>query len=111
MPGNAQTGPEPALGRLQPISGTRADGSSRWARKTTKGGFSGRFAASVYNEPPGEPPAHACGQEWLDRPVRLGDDREAYLRGNPLLKSLRVHPRFQQFLDAVAYRRKQRPPG
>jgi predicted RNA methylase len=46
--------------------------------------------------------------EWLDRAVRLGDDREAYLRRNPLLKSLRAHPRFQQILDAVAYRRKQR---
>ena len=46
--------------------------------------------------------------EWLDRAVRMGDDREEYLRRNPLLTNLRAHPRFQQILDAVAYRRKQR---
>jgi serine/threonine protein kinase/Tfp pilus assembly protein PilF len=47
--------------------------------------------------------------EWLDRAVRMGDDREDYLRRDPLLNSLRAHPRFQQILDAVAYRRQQRP--
>jgi hypothetical protein len=46
--------------------------------------------------------------EWSDRAVRMGDDREAYLRRNSLLKHLRAHPRFQQILDAVAYRRHQR---
>jgi tetratricopeptide (TPR) repeat protein len=46
--------------------------------------------------------------EWLDRAVRMGDDREAYLRRNPLLANLRTNPRFQQILDAVAYRRRQR---
>ena len=46
--------------------------------------------------------------EWLDRAVRMGDDREDYLRRNPLLTNLRAHPRFQQILDAVAYRRQQR---
>ena len=46
--------------------------------------------------------------EWLDRAVRTGDDREEYLRRNPLLTNLRMHPRFQQILDAVAYRRQQR---
>jgi hypothetical protein len=46
--------------------------------------------------------------EWLDRAVRMGDLREAYMRRNPLLTSLRNHPRFQQILDAVAYRRRQR---
>ena len=46
--------------------------------------------------------------EWLDRAVRMGDDRDAYLRRNPLLTNLRAHPRFQQILDAVAYRRQQR---
>jgi Tfp pilus assembly protein PilF len=46
--------------------------------------------------------------EWLDRGVRMGDDREEYLRRNPLLTQLREHPRFQQILDAVAYRRQQR---
>jgi serine/threonine protein kinase/Tfp pilus assembly protein PilF len=46
--------------------------------------------------------------QWLDRAVRMGDDREEYLRRNPLLTNLRSHPRFQQILDAVAYRRQQR---
>jgi serine/threonine protein kinase/Tfp pilus assembly protein PilF len=46
--------------------------------------------------------------EWLDRAVGMGDVREAYLRRNPLLTNLRAHPRFQQVLDAVAYRRQQR---
>ena len=45
---------------------------------------------------------------WLDRAARMGDDREDYLRRNPLLTNLRAHPRFQQILDAVAYRRQQR---
>ena len=45
---------------------------------------------------------------WLDRAVRLGDDREEYLRRNPLLQNLRAHPRFQQILDSVSYRRQQR---
>ena len=47
--------------------------------------------------------------EWLDRAVRMGDEREEYLRRNPLLTNLRQHPRFRQILDAVVYRRKQRP--
>ena len=48
--------------------------------------------------------------EWLDRAVRMGDDREDWLRWDPLLASIRDHPRFQQMLASVAYRRKQRPP-
>ncbi|MBI1786127.1 MAG: protein kinase [Acidobacteria bacterium] len=47
--------------------------------------------------------------EWLDRAVRLGDDREDWLRRDPLLASVRDHPRFQQILASVAYRRAQRP--
>ena len=46
--------------------------------------------------------------EWLDRAVRLGDDRDEYFRRNPLLVNIRSHPRFQEILDAVAYRRQQR---
>jgi tetratricopeptide (TPR) repeat protein len=46
--------------------------------------------------------------DWLDRAVRMGDDREEYFRRNPLLTSLRDHARFRQILDAVAYRRQQR---
>src|SRR6185503_8608515 len=46
--------------------------------------------------------------EWLDRAVRMGDDREDWLRRDPHLASLRKHPRFEQMLASVAYRRKQR---
>jgi tetratricopeptide (TPR) repeat protein len=46
--------------------------------------------------------------EWLDRAVRMGDDREDWLRRDPHLASLRSHPRFEQMLASVAYRRKQR---
>jgi len=45
---------------------------------------------------------------WLDRAVRLGDDREEYLRQNVLLAGVRAHPRFQSILDSVIYRRQQR---
>jgi Flp pilus assembly protein TadD len=48
--------------------------------------------------------------EWLDRAVRMGDDREDWLRRDPLLASIRQHPRFQQILASVAYRRRQRSP-
>ncbi len=46
--------------------------------------------------------------EWLDRAARAGDDRENYWRRDPHLASLRGNPRFQQMLDAAAYRRKER---
>ena len=46
--------------------------------------------------------------DWLERAVRMGDDREQYLRRNPLLTNLRGHPRFQQIIDSVAYRRQHR---
>ena len=46
--------------------------------------------------------------EWLDRAVRLGDDREEWFRRDPLLANIRNHERFQQMLQSVAYRRKQR---
>jgi serine/threonine protein kinase len=46
--------------------------------------------------------------DWLDRAVRMGDDREDWWRRNPQLAAVRVHARFQQMLATVAYRRKQR---
>jgi serine/threonine protein kinase/Tfp pilus assembly protein PilF len=46
--------------------------------------------------------------EWLDRAIRMGDDREDWLRRDPLLASIRQQPRFQQILASVAYRRQQR---
>jgi serine/threonine protein kinase/Tfp pilus assembly protein PilF len=47
--------------------------------------------------------------EWLDRAVRMGDDRDEWFGRDPLLASLRDHPRFKQILASVAYRRAQRP--
>jgi hypothetical protein len=49
--------------------------------------------------------------EWLDRGVRMGDDREDWMRRDPLLVSIRQHPRFQRILASVAYRRQQRLRG
>jgi hypothetical protein len=46
--------------------------------------------------------------EWLDRAARWGDEREDWLRLDPHLACIRNHPRFEQVLDSVAYRRKQR---
>jgi hypothetical protein len=45
--------------------------------------------------------------EWLDRAVDMGDDREDWLRRDPHLASLRNHPRFEQMLASIAYRRSQ----
>ena len=46
--------------------------------------------------------------DWLDRATRAGDDREGWLRRDPHLASIRNHPRFQQLLASMGYRRKQR---
>jgi tetratricopeptide (TPR) repeat protein len=46
--------------------------------------------------------------EWLDRAVRLGDERADWFCRDPLLAAVRDHPRFQQILDSVAFRRQQR---
>jgi tetratricopeptide (TPR) repeat protein len=46
--------------------------------------------------------------EWLGKAVRAGDDREAWLRIDPMLASIRTQPDFQKLLESVAYRRKQR---
>ncbi len=45
--------------------------------------------------------------DWLDRTVRSGNDRATWLRRDPLLAGVRKHPRFQQILDSIEYRRKQ----
>jgi Flp pilus assembly protein TadD len=46
--------------------------------------------------------------DWLDRAVRMGDDREDWLRRDPHLAGLHSHPRFEQMLASIAYRRAQR---
>lgn len=43
--------------------------------------------------------------DWLELAVRNGDERAAWFELNPLLASLRPHPRFRQILDSIAYRR------
>ena len=49
--------------------------------------------------------------EWLDRAVRNGDERAEWFRRDPLLASIREHPRFQQALESIDYRRRQRVQG
>lgn len=46
--------------------------------------------------------------DWLDRAVRLGDERAEYFARNPLLAGLRDQPRFRQILASLEWRRKQR---
>ena len=48
--------------------------------------------------------------EWLERAVRHGDERDEWFRRDPLLANLREHPRFQQIIASIAYRRQQRAP-
>jgi Tfp pilus assembly protein PilF len=43
--------------------------------------------------------------DWLDRSVRMGDDRDDWMRRNPLLASVRNEPKFQQMMASIAYRR------
>jgi tetratricopeptide (TPR) repeat protein len=46
--------------------------------------------------------------EWLDRSMRKGDNRAAWLRIDPLLANVRQHPRFDQILNSMEFRRQQR---
>ena len=46
--------------------------------------------------------------EWLDRSMRKGDDRAEWIRRDPLLASVRNHPRLKQILDSMEFRRRQR---
>jgi len=46
--------------------------------------------------------------EWLDRAMRKGDDRAAWLRIDPLLANVGQHPRFKQILNSMEFRRQQR---
>lgn len=46
--------------------------------------------------------------EWLDRSMRKGDGRVDWLRIDPLLANVRQHPRFEQILDSMEFRRQQR---
>ena len=46
--------------------------------------------------------------DWLDRAVRSGDERTEFFRRDPLLANIRNHPRFDQIIQSIAYRRQQR---
>jgi hypothetical protein len=46
--------------------------------------------------------------EWLDRAVRNGDERTDYFRRDRALAGIRTQPRFQQILDSITIRRRQR---
>jgi tetratricopeptide (TPR) repeat protein len=46
--------------------------------------------------------------EWLDLAVRNGDERAEWFRRDPLLAGIRSHPRFEQILQSIEYRRQQR---
>jgi serine/threonine protein kinase/Flp pilus assembly protein TadD len=46
--------------------------------------------------------------DWLDKSVRLGDERAEWLERNPLLKNIQGEPRFAQILESIRYRRAQR---
>ena len=44
--------------------------------------------------------------EWLDRDVRLGDERGEWFARDPLLANIRDEPKFQQILDSIRSRRR-----
>ncbi len=46
--------------------------------------------------------------DWLERSVNGGDERDAWFRRDPLLKSIQDHPRFRQILASAAARREKR---
>ncbi len=74
-----------------------------------------RFAEAHYNEPPIVAGFYAIlgdaskALDWLDRAVRLGDERVGWFRRDPLLKNIRNGPRFKQMMESIEARR--RPAG
>jgi len=46
--------------------------------------------------------------DWLEKAVRIGDERPEWFRRDRLLASIRDLPRFKQIEDSIAYRRAQR---
>ena len=46
--------------------------------------------------------------DWLERAVLVGDERAEWFQRDALLANVRVEPRFQQILDSIRYRRRQR---
>jgi tetratricopeptide (TPR) repeat protein len=48
--------------------------------------------------------------DWLDRDVRLGDERAEWFARDPLLASLTGEQRFQRILESIRARQRPRPP-
>jgi tetratricopeptide (TPR) repeat protein len=48
--------------------------------------------------------------DWLARAVRNGDERAEWFKRDPLLAEIRNQPRFDQILQSIDFRRRQRPP-
>jgi len=46
--------------------------------------------------------------DWLARAVRNGDERAGWFKRDPLLAGIRDHPRFDQILQSIDFRRQQR---
>jgi len=46
--------------------------------------------------------------DWLERGVRVGDERADWFQRDPLLANVRDEPRFRQILDSIRHRRQQR---
>jgi len=46
--------------------------------------------------------------EWLDRAVRLGDERADWFERDPLLVNIRQEPGFRQIVDGIRIRQEQR---
>jgi tetratricopeptide (TPR) repeat protein len=49
--------------------------------------------------------------DWLDRSIRMGDERAEWFERDPLLANVREEPRFAQLVESVRYRRAQRQQG
>jgi serine/threonine protein kinase len=47
--------------------------------------------------------------DWLEKAVRNGDERVDWFRKDPSLANVRQDPRFQQIIDSIEMRQKQRP--
>jgi hypothetical protein len=46
--------------------------------------------------------------DWLDRAVRVGDERADWFERNPLLANIRQEPRFREIVDGIRSRQEQR---
>jgi Tfp pilus assembly protein PilF/predicted Ser/Thr protein kinase len=49
--------------------------------------------------------------DWLDRSVRMGDERDEWMRLDPLLANVRNEPKFQSMLASIGYRRQHAASG